>query len=152
MQRMKITRLAPLVLALGAVMAVPAIARTKVDCTPQVQQGWIRLLPGGMPMHAGFGRIDNACAQPVTIVGAKSASYGEVELHESRNVDGVNRMRQLKELRIAPKEAAVLKPGGMHLMLMDPVKPVKPGARIAIVFTLSDGREMLGELIARKPD
>jgi len=152
MQRMKITRLAPLVLALGAVMAVPAIARTKVDCTPQVQQGWIRLLPGGMPMHAGFGRIDNACAQPVTIVGAKSASYGEVELHESRNVDGVNRMRQLKELRIAPKEAAVLKPGGMHLMLMDPVKPVKPGARIAIVFTLSDGREMLGEFIARKPD
>lgn len=103
-------------------------------------------------MHAGFGRIDNACAQPVTIVEVKSVSYGDVELHESRNVEGVNRMRQLKELRIAPKGAAVLKPGGMHLMLMNPVKPVKPGTRIAIVFTLSDGREMLGEFIARKMD
>ena len=152
MRRMKTARLAPILLALCAIVAAPAIARTKADCTPQVQQGWIRLMPGGMPMHAGFGRIDNTCPQPVTIVSAKSVSYGEVELHESRNIDGVNRMRQLKELRIAPKDAAVLKPGGMHLMLMDPVKAVKPGARIAIVFTLSDGREVIGEFIARKPD
>ena len=149
---MKIARFAPLLLALGVVAPLPAIAREKTSCMPQVQQGWIRLLPGGMPMHAGFARIDNTCAQPATIVGVKSVSYGDVELHESRNIDGVNRMRQLKELRIAPKEAATLKPGGMHLMLMDPVRPVKPGTRIAVVFTLSDGREMLGEFIARKPD
>lgn len=152
MRGMKIARFALFLLALGALVAAPSIARTKAVCAPQVQQGWIRLLPGGMPMHAGFARIDNACPQPVTIVGARSASYGEVELHESRNIDGVNRMRQLKELRIAPKDAVVLKPGGMHLMLMDPVKPVKPGARVAIVFTLSDGRELIGEFIARKPD
>ncbi len=152
MHRMKIARFASLLIALGFISATPAIAREKSACTPQIQQGWIRLLPGGMPMHAGFGRIDNACPQPITIVAAKSISYGDVELHESRNIDGVNRMRQLKELRIAPKDAAVLKPGGMHLMLMDPVKPVKPGSRIVIVFTLSDGRELLGEFIARKPD
>ena len=152
MHRMKIARFAPLLLALGWMSAMPAIAREKSACTPQIQQGWIRLLPGGMPMHAGFARIDNRCPQPITIVAAKSASYGEVELHESRNIDGVNRMRQLKELRIAPKQAATLKPGGMHLMLMDPVKPVKSGTRIAIVFTLSDGRELIGEFIARKPD
>lgn len=152
MQRMKIARFVPILFALGCILAAPVVARSKAVCAPQIQQGWIRLLPGGMPMHAGFGRIDNACAQPVTIVEVKSVSYGDVELHESRNVEGVNRMRQLKELRIAPKGAAVLKPGGMHLMLMNPVKPVKPGTRIAIVFTLSDGREMLGEFIARKMD
>lgn len=152
MSAMKIARFAPLLIALGALSTFPAVARDKAACSPQIQQGWIRLMPGGMPMHAGFGRIDNRCAQPITIVSAKSASYGDVELHESRNIDGVNRMRQLKELRIAPKEAATLKPGSMHLMLMDPVKPVKAGTRIAIVFQLSDGRELLGEFIARKPD
>ena len=152
MHRMKIARFAPLLIALGVISATPAIAREKATCTPQIQQGWIRLLPGGMPMHAGFARIDNRCPQPITIVAAKSASYGEVELHESRNIDGVNRMRRLKELRIAPKDDATLKPGGMHLMLMDPLKPIKAGSRIAIVFTLSDGRELIGEYIARKPD
>ena len=86
-------------------------------------------------MHAGFGRIDNRCPQPVTIVSAKSASYGDIELHESRTVDGVSRMRQLKELRIAPKEAATLKPGGMHLMLMDPTSPLKPGSHVLCAVT-----------------
>ncbi len=149
---MKTHRIAPVLLALACAIALPVVAKEKAACMPQVQQGWIRLLPGGMPMHAGFGRIDNRCPQPVTIVSAKSASYGDIELHESRTVDGVSRMRQLKELRIAPKEAATLKPGGMHLMLMDPARPVKAGTRIAIVFTLSDGRELVGEFIARNPD
>lgn len=153
MTAMNTTRAVSILLAmLLAIAGTPAMAREKQTCLPQLQQGWIRLLPGGMPMHAGFGRIDNRCPQPVTVVGAKSVSYGSVELHESRNIDGVHRMRQLKELRIAPKDAATLKPGGLHLMLMDPPKPVKAGTRIAIVFRLSDGREMLGEFIARKPD
>ena len=149
---MKIARGISWLFCAGLLVSAPAFPRGKDLCTPQVQQGWIRLMPGGMPMHAGFGRIDNRCAQPITIVGAKSASYGEVELHESRVIDGVNRMRQLKELRIAPKDAVTLKPGGLHLMLMDPAKPVKPGARIAIIFSLADGRELTGEFVARKPD
>ena len=129
-----------------------ADARGPADCQPRIEQGWIRLLPGGMPMHGGFARIDNRCATPITITGAKSTSYGSVELHETRNVEGVMRMRQLKELRIAPKDAAVLKPSGLHLMLMDTVRPLKPGGRVAVVFMLADGREVVGEFIAKKPD
>ena len=149
---MKITRFALVLFVFGFSAAMPATAGEPAACMPKVEQGWIRLLPGGMPMHAGFGRIENRCSTPVTIVSAKSASYGSVELHESRIVGGVNRMRPLQDLRIAPKEVATLKPGGMHLMLMDPVRPVKAGNRIAIVFALSDGRELVGEFIARKPD
>lgn len=143
-------------IALGLLVALsslPALARDKpVDCLPQIQQGWIRLLPGGMPMHAGFARIDNRCARPVTLVSARSPSYGSVEMHETRNVNGVMRMRELPALRIGPKDSATLKPGGMHLMLMDPVRALKAGDRIAIVFVLSDNREVVGEFIARKPD
>lgn len=144
--------LAAMILSSFALVAACADAREPAGCQPRIEQGWIRLLPGGMPMHGGFARIDNRCPGAITITGAKSTSYGSVELHETRNVDGVMRMRQLKELRIAPKDAAVLKPGGMHLMLMDPVRPLKPGNRIAVVFTLADGREVVGEFIARKAD
>lgn len=122
------------------------------DCAPQVRDGWIRLMPGGMPMQAGFGRIDNPCPMPATIVSASSPAYGSVELHESRLVDGVNRMRELHELRIAPDGAAVLQPGGLHLMLMQPQATLKPGSRVAIVFKLKDGRELIGEFEARKPE
>ncbi|MFT4179333.1 MAG: copper chaperone PCu(A)C [Thermomonas sp.] len=121
------------------------------DCAPVVKDGWIRLMPGGMPMQAGFGRIDNRCPMPATIVSASSPTYGSVELHESKVVAGVNRMREVPELRIAPDSAAVLQPGGLHLMLMQPTATLKPGSRVAVVFKLKDGREVIGEFEARKP-
>ena len=121
------------------------------DCAPQVKDGWIRLMPGGMPMQAGFGRIDNRCPMPATIVSASSPSYGSVELHESRMVGGVSRMRAVPELRIAPDGAAVLQPGGLHLMLMQPTSPLKAGSRVAIEFELKDGRKLFGEFEVRKP-
>ena len=102
-------------------------------------------------MHAGFGRIENRCPMPASIVAASSPAYGSVELHESKLVDGISRMRQVPELRIAPDGAAVLQPGGLHLMLMQPKATLKPGSRVAIEFELKDGRKLLGELEVRKP-
>ena len=146
---MKIARGISWLFCAGLLVSAPAFPRGKDLCTPQVQQGWIRLMQGGMPMHAGFGRIENACAAPATIVSASSPSYGSVMLHESRIVGGVNQMRMLQELRLKPDDAAVLKPGGLHLMLMDPTSPLKPGSHVAIDFALKDGRHVLGDFEVR---
>ena len=132
-----------------SLLAAPVSAR---ECQPQVRDGWVRLGPVGMPMMAGFGRIENACAVPVTITAASSPAFASAELHETRIVDGVNRMRHLPELRIAPDATAVLKPGGMHLMLMRPNAPLKVGSKVVVSFTLSDGRELLGEFEVRRPN
>lgn len=132
---------------LGSVLS-PACAR---DCAPQVREGWVRLIPGGMPMQAGFGRIENPCAMPVMIVAVRSPAYASVELHETRTVAGVSRMRAVAELRIAPDAAAVLKPGGLHLMLMQPHAPLKPGSKVAIEFELQGGGVLRGEFEVRKP-
>jgi copper(I)-binding protein len=136
------------VFALSLAFALTAHAR---ECVPQVRDGWIRLTPMKMPMMAGFGRIENHCAKPVTIVGASSPAFDDVSLHETRIVEGVSRMRALPELRIAPGAAAVLKPGGMHLMLMDPHAPLKEGSRVVIEFKLKDDTVLRGELVVRKP-
>ena len=136
---------------LAIVLGLPLSACAR-DCAPRVKDGWIRLLPGGMPMQAGFGRIENGCAMPATIVGARSGAHESAELHETRIVDGVSRMRAVPELRIAPDASAVLKPGGLHLMLMDPRVPLKAGTKVAIEFPLQDGRVVIGEFVVRAPD
>lgn len=133
-------------IALLALLPLPACAR---DCAPQVRDGWIRLMPGGMPMQAGFGRIENRCPMPAAIVSASSPAYASVELHESRRVDGVNRMRKVPQLRLAPNGAAVLQPGGLHLMLMRPHAPLRAGSRVVVEFGLQDGRRVLGEFQVR---
>lgn len=133
---------------LFAASAVQAAAR---DCVPTMKDGWVRLPPAAMPMMAGFGRILNPCPAPVVIVSASSAAFAEVSIHETRNVDGVNRMRELEQLRIAPDGDATLKPGGLHLMLMRPHAPLKEGSKVVVNFKLQDGREILSELVVRKP-
>lgn len=121
------------------------------DCAPEVRDGWIRLGPANMPMMAGFGRIENRCPTPITITSASSAAFSDTSLHETRIVGGMSRMREVSELRVAPDDAVVLKPGGLHLMLMQPRAPLKAGSRIAVEFELSDGRKLLGEFEVRKP-
>lgn len=133
---------------LFAALAMPAAAR---ECAPVLKDGWVRLPPAAMPMMAGFGRISNPCHAPVVIVSASSPAFGEVSLHETRIVDGVSRMREMEQLRIAPDGGAVFKPGGMHLMLMRPHAPLKEGSKVVVVFKLQDGRELLSELVVRKP-
>ncbi len=138
----------------AACAATPAIAR---DCKPKVREGWVRLPPAGpsnrmVSMMAGYGRIVNTCPMPVTIVGASSPSFGSVDLHETRIVDGVSKMRQMPELRLAPDGTATFKPGGMHLMMMKPRTPLKAGSKIVIEFELADGGKLLGEFEVRKPE
>jgi len=102
-------------------------------------------------MMAGFGRIENHCPTPITIISARSAAFADTSLHETRIVDGMSRMRAVAELRIAPDDTAVLKPGGLHLMLMQPRAPLQAGSKVAVEFELSDGRKLLGEFEVRKP-
>ncbi len=142
-------RLGLLALLTALSTATLSTAALAGECTPVVRDGWVRMPPMAMPMMAGFARIENPCARPVTIVAASSAAFGDVSLHETRVVDGVSRMRALPELRIGAGESAVLKPGGMHLMLMQPGAALKPGSKVAVEFSLKDGGKLPGEFVVR---
>ena len=142
-------KLAKWVLAL--LLAAVALQAGAKECKPAMKEGWVRLPPAAMPMMAGFGRIANPCPMPAVIVSASSPAFGDVSIHETRNVDGVNRMRELEQLRIAPDGSATLKPGGLHLMLMQPRAPLREGSKVVVNFKLQDGREILSELVVKKP-
>jgi copper(I)-binding protein len=136
---------------LAAWLCCVAIGAAAQDCRREVRDGWIRLVPGGMPMHAGFGRIDNGCKASVTIVAASSPAYNRVELHRSTLENGVSRMRAVPELHIAAGKAAVLQPGGLHLMLVRPGSELAPGDRVKVSFELADGSRLDGEFEVREP-
>lgn len=129
---------AALALAFAAVFAAPPAFAA--DCLPKVEGAWIRVPPAGLPMMAGYARISNPCTASLAIVGAHSAAFADTSLHETRVEGGMSRMRATPALRLAPGGSAVLQPGGFHLMLMNPVKPLRAGDRIPIEFTLEDGR------------
>lgn len=134
--RVALAALALLVPVSGTAMAVaPA-----TGCVPKVEGAWIRMPPAGLPMMAGYARISNPCQAPLAIVAVHSDAFAETSLHETRVEGGISRMRATPALRLAPGGSATLAPGGFHLMLMRPVKPLRAGARVTIEFTLEDGR------------
>nr|WP_298126192.1 copper chaperone PCu(A)C [uncultured Pseudoxanthomonas sp.] len=120
------------------------------ECLPVAKAAWVRMPPVAMPMMAGFARIENPCKTPVSIVGAESLAFEDVSLHETREANGVSRMREVAALPIAPGKAAELKPGGLHLMLHGPYAPIAAGEKVVITLRLADGRWLPVQFEVRK--
>ncbi len=141
----------PFVGVLLLLCAGAASAATAVPACVTVQQGWARLPPNpAMAMTAGYGVIHNGCAKAVAISGARSASFGDVSLHETTIVDGVSRMRAVERLPLAPGARAELKPGGLHLMLMEGKGALKEGQVVPLQLQLEGGGEASVTLTVRK--
>lgn len=133
---------------LGLCAFAPSAAAAEPACV-SVREGWVRLPPGPMPMAAGYGQIRNDCRRAVVVVGAGSKAFGDVSLHETTLVDGVSRMRAVERLPIAAGATVDLKPGGLHLMLMQPEVALKAGAQLPLRLSLEDGRKVDGMLQVR---
>lgn len=129
-------RILLLALACLASFATNADAAGKLE----IFDAWIREAPPGAAMLAGYARLRNDGDAPVTVRSAHSDAFGNVSLHETIDADGVERMRPIAQLTIAPGASVVLAPGGKHLMLMHPTRPLGAGASATIHFdTGADG-------------
>jgi copper(I)-binding protein len=96
-----------------------------------IEAPWSRATPGGAKVGGGYLRIVNRGSEPDRLIGGTATVAARVEVHESSIVDGVARMRPVEGgLLIRPGETVELKPGGLHLMLVDLTRPLKEGEAI----------------------
>ena len=103
-----------------------------------VSHAWIRVLPGDLPA-AGYARLENRGDESMALVGARSGTYRRIMLHESLMSGGMSEMKRVSHLTIPAHARAALSPGGYHLMLMDAVRPVKPGDRVPLTLVFAGG-------------
>lgn len=114
-----------------------------------VEQAWIRAAPPGASMLAGYAILKNVGELPLTIVGARSAAFRSVGIHETVEVGGVSKMRPLKRIEITPGASVTLSPGGKHLMLMSAAS-LAVGGTVTIAFEFDDGSSMDAEFSVRE--
>jgi copper(I)-binding protein len=103
-------------------------------------QAWVRAVPAGVNMTAGFGTLLNPGQETVQLNDFSSPSFGEVSLHRTETAAGVSRMREVAALTIDAGSSVTLEPGGYHLMLIAPNKEIQLGEYIAIEMHTQDGR------------
>lgn len=112
--------------------------------------GWIKQLPPVVPMRAGYLQINNPGKQEHEIIAFQSDAFDRIEMHESKMQDGMMKMVELESLMLPAGGTVELKPGGKHLMLINPTQNLEVGDRFYVVVTFADETSQRIQLEVRK--
>ncbi len=105
----------------------------------QVENAWSPEAPPVAKVMAGYMKITNLTNNDIKILSAKSNLFKRVEIHLTEMSNGIMRMIKQENLNIKAKGHIELKPGGLHMMLMGKLKPIKADSVIAVSLTLDNG-------------
>jgi periplasmic copper chaperone A len=103
----------------------------------QVAQAWSRPTPPVGATGAAYLTITNSGSKPDRLLGASTPTAVSAEINETRHSQGVAQMRRLESLEIPPGQT-VMVPGALHIMLLDLVRPLKPGAQYPLTLNFRD--------------
>jgi hypothetical protein len=106
-----------------------------------LEDGWVRAVPPGMKMTAAYGRFTNHGMDTIEIISFRSDSFTDVGLHQTTMENGVSKMEQVSNWSLSPGTRTVLKPGALHLMLMDPTRKIRPGDSIGLTLIAANGEQ-----------
>jgi len=128
-------------------VALPARgAEVNRPASIQVEEAWARRAPKMPAMghaHAASGNgavyvtLRNAGPYPDALVGASSDAAETVELHETIRDGDVMRMRPVAKLEIPAGATLAMKPGGLHVMLINLKRDLRPGDRVPVTLTFT---------------
>ena len=130
----------PAWLLLSATIFIAACGPSPESTGPVFTDTWVRAIPPGMKMTAGFGVLSNPELAAIEITSFTSPSFGDVSFHRTELVDGIAKMREVPLLSIAAGATVVLEPGAYHLMFMMPTEEIQPGQVIVVEMIATDGR------------
>jgi len=132
---------------LGAVLllASSVLHAQSVD----VSGAWVRAtVPGQMGTGAFMRLVSRDGAR---LVGVSSPVAGVAEVHEMKMEGDVMKMRSMPVLELPAGQAVQLKPGGLHLMLMDLKQPLPKGGTVPVTLRFQDAQGQASQLELRLP-
>jgi periplasmic copper chaperone A len=104
----------------------------------QVQEAWLRPSVPGQLGTGGYMKL--TARENLRLVSASSPLAGVAEVHEMKMDGEVMRMRAIKSLDLPAGKTVELKPGGLHLMLMDLKQALPAGSSVPVTLVLQDAR------------
>ncbi len=115
-----------------------------------VNDPWIREAPPTAKSLAAYMVINNSGKQPIQLIEVTSPDFDSVEMHQTTMHQGVMHMMALKSLLINPEDATVLAPGGYHLMLIGPRKPVRSCDQLTLRLHFDQDEDLAVMVVVRK--
>jgi hypothetical protein len=106
-----------------------------------VSDGYVREVPLGQMVSATFMTLYNEDMDDHKIISASSPAAKTVELHTHTHENGMMKMRQVPNINIPAGGDALLKPGGLHIMLIGLTQELKKDVPVSVTIKFEDGSE-----------
>ena len=117
----------------------------------KIANAWVRQPLPGAKVIAGYMTLINPGDRELTLVKVESDAFKRVEIHEMAMKDGLMAMLELNELPVPAFGQTALLPGGKHLMLKAPLRPLNNHDRIALTLTFKpEGQQQVFLEVAAK--
>ena len=102
----------------------------------QVSNAWMRLTVPGQQATGAY--MSLTAPKALTLVGISTPAAGIAEVHEMKMDGDVMKMREIPALALPAGKTVNLKPGGLHVMLMDLKQPVAKDTRVPMTLRFKD--------------
>ena len=132
-------------LLMGEAAGAETAANAVVVGDPHVRE----VLPG-QSNSASFMTLENTSEQAHALVRAESPAAKTVELHTHTLDGGVMRMRPVEQVPLPPGESVRFEPGGLHLMWIGVLQPLKAGQEAPLILFYEDGSRQALRVPVRK--
>jgi copper(I)-binding protein len=119
-----------LVVRVAPVLAVLPFVAHAAD----VSDAWARSTVKGQTASAIYLTVTSAT--PARIVGASSPAAAVVQVHEMSMQGTTMKMRPVETLELPAGKAVELKPGGLHVMLLDLRQELSSGDRVPLILSI----------------
>lgn len=101
-----------------SILAVAVTSVAQGDANIRLIDPWVRAMPPGAKVTGGFMTLQNDGKANDVLLSVSSPSADVVEIHQTREQDGMMQMQKIDKLPIEAGEVVALQPGGYHLMLI----------------------------------
>ena len=120
-------------------LKTPAVLlQVQAPAVVKVEQAWVRPTVPGQQGTGGY--MSLTAREGRQLVGASSPVAGVAEIHEMKMDGAVMTMRPAGAIELPAGKTVELKPGGLHLMLMDLKQPLVAGTSVPVTLVLKDAR------------
>jgi len=111
---------------------------------------WVREAPPFSKVLGAYLIVKNSGSQDRVLTAASSPAFQRVEMHKTEIREGVARMLRQETVGVPANSEVAFESGGYHLMLMEPLKPLKAGDHVDMTLLFSDGEQVAFTAEVRK--
>lgn len=123
------------ILALAVAIGPLTIAALAGPNSIAAEHAWARATPKSASTGAAFVTLVNNGTSDDRLLGVTSPAAERIKLSSETNDNGVMKMTPLLSLDLHPGAPVVLKPGGIHMMLLGLKQPLREGQSFPLTLT-----------------